>query len=155
MGLQQTSSSSGLRIVYPVQHYLSLAVIFSIISYFRPAQVGSVDDPGIVGFAADPVVHREARVAPVEHAVSESGIQHTFGTQEMQYLVTQRIAKRRLRQRRQHPEGTGGQEHAVGDQGVNDSIQIWAIEIPAVTSISDSELFAQFVVTHHATRKVY
>jgi hypothetical protein len=36
----------------------------------------------------------------------------------MQYLVSQRLTKRRLRQRRQHPEGSGGQNHAVGNQSM-------------------------------------
>ncbi len=71
-----------------------------------------------LGFGADAIVNREAGMAPCEHAVSESGIQHTFGTQEMQYLVTQRIAKRRVRQRRQHLKRAGGQENAIGDQGM-------------------------------------
>lgn len=73
--------------------------------------------------AADPVVHREAGVTPVEHAFSESGIQHALGAEEIEQLVAQRLTECRFRQRRQHPEGSGEQEHAVGDQGVNVRIE--------------------------------
>ncbi|MEJ2247761.1 MAG: hypothetical protein P8Y80_17065 [Acidobacteriota bacterium] len=58
---------------------------------------------GVGGFAADAVVHREAGVTPLEYAFSESGLQHTFGTQEMQYLVSQRLTEHR--NTRKVPEG--------------------------------------------------
>ena len=100
---------------------------------------------GVVGFAADPVVHREAGVTPLEHAFSESGIQHAFRTQEIQYLVSQRLTKRRFRQRRQHPEGAGGQEHAVGNQGVN--VRIESHEIAEGLHVQDKGGLA--VRRHH------
>jgi hypothetical protein len=39
------------------------------------------------------------------------------------HLVSQRLTKRRFRQRRQYPEGAGGQEYAIGYQGVNVRIE--------------------------------
>jgi hypothetical protein len=39
-----------------------------------------------------------------------------LGAQEIEQLVLERLAKRILRQRRQHPKRPGGQKHAVGDQ---------------------------------------
>jgi len=47
---------------------------------------------GIEGFAADAVVHGEAGMAPVLHALGKVGAEHAFGGQEIQHLVAQRCS---------------------------------------------------------------
>lgn len=72
---------------------------------------------GIVG--ADPVMDREARVTPVEHALCEPSIQHALGAKEIEQLVAQGFAEKSFGQWWQCPEGAGGQDHAVGDQSMD------------------------------------
>ena len=74
---------------------------------------------GIVGYCVDPVMHRETRVMPLKHAVREPRRQHALGAEEIEQLAAQGFAEQCLGQRRQYPEGAGGQENAVGDQGMN------------------------------------
>ena len=57
---------------------------------------------------------REARVTPLQHALSESAIQHALGAEEIEYLVAQRLAEGGLGQGWQHPQRAGGQEYTVG-----------------------------------------
>ena len=64
-------------------------------------------------------MHREPRVTPLKHALCESGRQHTLGTEEINQLMAQGFAEQCLGQWWQHPEGAGGQENAIGNQGMN------------------------------------
>jgi len=44
---------------------------------------------GIVAFAANAIVDREDRVAPLQHALGEAGIQHALIAEEVEYLQPQ------------------------------------------------------------------
>ena len=46
---------------------------------------------GIAGFAANAIVYRKARVAPLQHAPGEAGIQHALIAEEVEHLQPQRL----------------------------------------------------------------
>ncbi len=64
-------------------------------------------------------MHREARVMSLKHALREPRRQYALGAQEIEQLMAQGFAEQCLGQRWQHPEGAGGQENAIGNQGMN------------------------------------
>ena len=57
-------------------------------------QINTLTTFGIGGLAADAVVHGEARVSPLAHAMSEVGSEGALIAQEIEYFVAQRLPRK-------------------------------------------------------------